>query len=39
MKFWGGNNSNKLGGSLNNHKTDLSDIKFPGQSCLDVSSL
>ena len=39
MKLCGCNNSYKFGGCLNNYNDDTNNIKFPGQSCLDVSSL
>lgn len=39
MKVSGYNESYRLGGSLNNNISNTQDIKFPGQSCLDISLL
>ena len=39
MKVCGYNGSYGLGGSLNNNNNKKGDIKFPGQSCLEISSL
>lgn len=39
MKVCGYNRDYRLGGSLNNKNTQTADIKFPGQSCLEISSL